>query len=372
LSDQQKPEREKRYEEATGGKKINFGVDDKVANAFDVSIKGKKYKTTIDQATQQLNTAVENFSKERLTEYQKLADAGNNIEELNEKLKAEVTQFATQRQSELNTDVDSAFQEFKKAFETIPEAKKDAGYWESFFKRAKNVFANQIPSILPSGREQQRPKNYDELASRYPSYPKKEAFDNPEEWKKFAESKYSESVDKTVGQDLRDTYEKYPEGGEDAYKMFAQKSEDRLRQRSRDDADEIEKQNKESEKLLSNVPIHRKDNGLIDLGYIGGQVGNAIGTSLTMMFSGSVGPLLLERQDAYEEGIRKAQEESGLTREEIVFSPINDQIGFAADNAGLINSVLERVSFGVVTAHLTFPFGIGDCVGFTCVLDSLE
>ena len=74
LSDQQKPEREKRYEEATGGKKINFGVDDKVANAFDVSIKGKKYKTTIDQATQQLNTDVENFSKERLTEYQKLAD----------------------------------------------------------------------------------------------------------------------------------------------------------------------------------------------------------------------------------------------------------------------------------------------------------
>jgi len=227
---------------------------------------------------------------------------------------------------------------------------KDAGFFESFGKRFYDMFANQLPQLLPSGREQQRPKDYNELASKYPSYPKKDIFENPKKWEEFVKGrKYSKELEQTLGQDLQDTFDLFPEGGKEAYQMFAKLSEDRLHEQSINDANEILAQTEESNKLLSNVPVSYNENGALDLGYIGGQMGNAIATS-SMMFTGAVGPFLMERQDAYEEGVRKTMETTGKSRDEVVFSDLNKRISAGSEVAGLINSVLERASLNVITS----------------------
>lgn len=246
---------------------------------------------------------------------------------------------------------------------------KTPGFWKSLGQSAADVLANQVPQIAPSGRLANRPQTYEELVKRYPTYADltEEKFKSPdvyneeEDVKMFGintglkKSKFSPELQKTLGEDLQRVKEAYPKGGKEAYAMFKDLTMARVGQANAADRAEVAAQQEESAKRLEGIPNTRHDiNSFTDFkSYMGKLVGQAAGSSVTMLAGGSMGSMLLEMQGAYEDGIRKVMEDNpGMTREEVEKGPMRNSIREASNLAGAVNSVLERASFGVVTAPL--------------------
>lgn len=233
----------------------------------------------------------------------------------------------------------------------LPEEEKP-GFWTSLGRSAKDIWANQVPQIIPSGRLANRPRNYDELAAQYPTYASlnEEAFEDP----RVFDQQFSDKLEATVGADLRTVRQEYPEGGDGAYELFRELTEMRLDDDAAKSEAELSKQQGESEELKKGVVQSRHDiNSFKDFrSYIGNLVGQAVGSSSTMLVGGHMGSFLLEMNGAYEDAVRKAMDATGKTREEIESGPGKRALREAANAAGAINSVLEKVSFGVVTAPM--------------------
>lgn len=243
------------------------------------------------------------------------------------------------------------------------------GFWRSLGQSAADVLANQVPQIAPSGRLANRPQTYEELTKRYPTYADltEEKFKSPdvynaeEDVKMFGintglkRSKFSPELQKTIGEDLQRVKEAYPKGGKEAYAMFKDLTMARVGQANAIDRAEVAAQQEESAKRLEGIPQTRHDiNSLSDFkSYMGKLVGQAAGSSVTMLAGGGMGSMLLEMQGAYEDGVSKVMEDNpGMTREEVESGPMRNSIREASTLAGAINSVLEKASFGVVTAPI--------------------
>lgn len=225
------------------------------------------------------------------------------------------------------------------------DTKKDAGFWESLYKRGYDVFANQIPTIPAVGSMMHTPKDYE-------SFRKQNARDLPIPGKaEFSDKKsiefWKNNISPVFKKDFDEILIRHPDGGEEAYKEFAGIVEGGLHAVTKSNIAELEAQQKDTEKLLENVPVTRNDAGLLDLGYIGGQLGNAVATSLTAITG--VGPFLLEQNDAYTTALQKAEEVTGKSKEEIVMSDLNRNITMGANVAGAINTALELTSLKVMT-----------------------
>lgn len=239
-------------------------------------------------------------------------------------------------------EVDKAAKEWA---EKQPQ-KKDAGFWESLFKRGYDVFANQIPTVPAVVSMATTPKNYEGFRQQH-------ARDIPIPGKaEFSDKKsidfWKENISPIFKKDFDEIIARHPEGGEDAYKEFSGLVEGGLHAVTKSNISELESQQKDTEKLLENVPVHRNDAGLLDLGYIGGQLGNALATSATAI-TGPIGPFLLEQNDAYTSALQKAEEVTGKSKEEIVMSDMNENLAKGATIAGAINTALELTSLNVMT-----------------------
>jgi hypothetical protein len=76
------------------------------------------------------------------------------------------------------------------------------------------------------------------------------------------------------------------------------------------------------------------------LQWLGGAGGNAIGTAPAMI-AGPVFPFLMEKGEAYKEGLGKIQEQTGLSRDEILALDLDKAARENSDISGSINSGLE-------------------------------
>jgi hypothetical protein len=76
------------------------------------------------------------------------------------------------------------------------------------------------------------------------------------------------------------------------------------------------------------------------LAWLGGAGGNAIGTAPAMI-AGPVFPFLMEKGEAYKEGLKKIQETTGLSRDEILALDLDKAARENSDISGAINTGLE-------------------------------
>ena len=231
--------------------------------------------------------------------------------------------------------------------------KEKPGFFGSFGQMFADFVVNTLPQIMPSGQLANAPTSYEELQKRFPTYElmtKDYFINNP---KAIYSQEFSDKLNQTVGKDLATVQRAYPEGGEEAFDLFKRLTMTRKGEKEGALREEITTQKAESEERTKGIVKSYKD---VDSpaalsSYLGGLMGQATATSSTMMAGGSVAAQILETQSAYEDGVEKAMELTGKTRKEVEDSPeMKNRINQAAMVAGVVNSILEKTSFGVVTA----------------------
>jgi hypothetical protein len=263
----------------------------------------------------------------------------------------------------------------------VPQPKKDAGFFESFGKQARNVITNVVPETFFTSGLMKQPSTYDELT---PEAGLRSVIPGRQDFKKGIDELLAKSNDleesylKTTGDVDEENYnwqEKRTQSkiantilkeikalnpNPDPMLIedhFITRYNQFLRNQSNKQFKNIKEQQEDSKELLKTVPTSFKDGNTS--GTIGGAIGAGVAQIPLSVLTGGSSSILMERAAIYNEAVNEKakmlSEKYGtdISPEELRALGEDKDVEALATGFGSVSGLLDRFSAGKVMSPLT-------------------
>jgi len=346
--------------------KVNSGeIHPAVANAFQVSRRGKELQQTVKAQKAEIVNSVNDFAKRKLAEKQLFANAGGNVDQLNAELRSEVESFHQEQVNAANAKIAEKYDKFQQAansqladpeftkgfIETYtPSPETDIEKWrvtdskigKSLAEKLWSTITDQLPGGLASGMAGSLSTDYgDILLEKAKQRQRSREGLAPKPFKKTKEEVIQEYIDENG----REQYDK--EAKEFTTSRVAQKEELlKYSTRQRGEAEgKLYKYPKTWEEAVKKGQIGE---------YIAGNIGQVAGLAIPTVIAGAVNPALggavgygtmsmMEKGESYEEGIALLEKSTGLSKKQLFTQDTDKLLRSTTTKSGLINGMFEYI-----------------------------
>lgn len=340
-----------------------------VETAKTIATKKKEYDDLFTQKEAEFKESVESFQNKRLAELQKLVKTSSDADKYNKILKEETEAFITQKEAEFNKELEPKFKEFLKSMNTpFADANYRKGYQDTmnrevsgleklvtgeyldkvipgetftdFRKSLVSTMTDQLPVGVASGVAGTMTVDFDEyIVAQHSTFNKGDYWDPEkalENRKKVEREKYIKKVGK-------EQYEKEKKEWE------SKRLEEKQGLMNYSTRQEGEGEASSPHLTWEDAKLQGKK-----LNYVGKNVGQVLGLAAPTVVASAINPnlgaavgfagmSLMEKGEAYKEGLSLIEQRTGLSQEEIFKTNADNLLRDSSTRSGLINGLLEYI-----------------------------
>ena len=334
-------------------------INPAVANAFDVSRKGKVLQKTIKEKNTYLTNTINEYATKRAAELTPLVKTQADAERLNVQLKSEVDNLIQEESKKANSEIGLVYDEFQKAANSqfsnpnfakgfqenyVPDKSVDINQWRVTDSKTGKALADkfwstltdQLPGGMASGVAGSLTTEFDD------------AITTPEGRRSYGLSPWAKR-DEAVKQFITKFGEERYQKDKESFKNSRIKEKEGL-------LDYAARQRGEAEGSLHKYPKtweEAQSTGRIGE-YISGNIGQVGGMALPTLTASLVNPTLgayvgygmnstMEKGEAYEQGVSLLEQNTGLSRKELFAKDADELLRDASTKSGLTNGLLEYI-----------------------------
>lgn len=340
-----------------------------VETAKTIATKKKEYDDLFTQKEAEFKESVESFQNKRLAELQKLVKTSSDADKYNKILKEETEAFITQKEAEFNKELEPKFKEFLKSMNTpFADANYRKGYQDTmnrevsgleklvtgeyldkvipgetftdFRKSLVSTMTDQLPVGVASGVAGTMTVDFDEYIVAQHSTFNKGDYWNPEKALENRKKVEREKYIKKVG---KEQYEKEKKEWE------SKRLEEKQGLMNYSTRQEGEGEASSPQLTWEDAKLQGKK-----LNYVGKNVGQVLGLAVPTVVASAINPnlgaavgfagmSLMEKGEAFKEGLSLIEQRTGLSQEEIFKTNADSLLRDSSTRSGLINGLLEYI-----------------------------
>lgn len=349
---------------------VDKNKDNKLVQAAsDIATKKKEYDDLFTQKETELKDAVSAFQEKRVAELQKLVKTDADVDKYNNLLKEETEALIKQKETELNVELEPKFKELQKSLNNpFADPNYRKGYQEAsnrnvsqlekivtgeyldrivpgesfsdFRKSLVSTITDQLPGGVASGVAGTMTVDFDEYIVAQHSTFNKGDYWNPEKAlenrKKVERKKYIRKV------------------GVDQYEKEKQEWESKRLEEKQKLLNYSTQQEGEGEASSPHLTWEEAKLQGKKLNYVAKNVGQVLGLAVPTIAASAINPnlgaavgfsamSLMEKGEAYKEGLALLEQKTGLSQEEIFKTNADALLRDSSTQSGLINGLLEYV-----------------------------